>query len=203
MNIAIIGVGNVGGALTKAWAPKGHRLFLGVQDLGKPELAQYLGDTVTAHSVPDAAQAAEIIVLALPPAALQEVCSAMGDIKAKVIIDCANTMFQKIEGFDSTTQAVQTWTGGANVVKAFNTAGANIIGNTDFGGTVADTYMAGGDDAAKKIIDRLARDAGFARAVDCGPVENAKLLEGLAAVWVGLAQNSALGREFSFKMLHR
>ena len=33
MNIAIIGTGNVGGALATKWAKKGHKIYLGVQDI--------------------------------------------------------------------------------------------------------------------------------------------------------------------------
>ena len=32
MNIAIIGTGNVGGALATKWANKGHQIYLGVRD---------------------------------------------------------------------------------------------------------------------------------------------------------------------------
>ncbi|MGQ9848235.1 MAG: NAD(P)-binding domain-containing protein [Bacteroidales bacterium] len=33
MKIAIIGAGNVGGALAKQWAKAGHTIFLGLRDL--------------------------------------------------------------------------------------------------------------------------------------------------------------------------
>ena len=33
MQIAIIGTGNVGGALARHWANKGHQIFIGVRDL--------------------------------------------------------------------------------------------------------------------------------------------------------------------------
>jgi 8-hydroxy-5-deazaflavin:NADPH oxidoreductase len=33
MNIAIIGTGNVGGALAAKWARSGHRIYLGDKDL--------------------------------------------------------------------------------------------------------------------------------------------------------------------------
>ena len=35
MNIAIIGTGNVGGAMATGWAKAGHTLHLGVQDVNK------------------------------------------------------------------------------------------------------------------------------------------------------------------------
>ncbi|HNN05870.1 MAG TPA: NAD(P)-binding domain-containing protein, partial [Leptospiraceae bacterium] len=33
MKIAVIGTGNVGGALAAKWAGKGHEIFLGVRDV--------------------------------------------------------------------------------------------------------------------------------------------------------------------------
>jgi predicted dinucleotide-binding enzyme len=203
MNIAIIGAGNVGGALARAWSSK-HTIYLGVKDPADPskqELTKIPNTSLTTTAA--AAGHAEVIVIAVHPPELQAVCTSLGDVSGKLIIDANNSMREKPGDFPDNSAAIASWTSGAKIVKCFNTAGANIIGHTDFNGLKADTYMAGDDPAAKEVVEDLAKDAGFARAVDCGKLANAGLLEKLAEVWVGLVINSDLGRDFSFKLLQR
>ena len=203
MNIAIIGAGNVGGALAKAWSGK-HTLYLGVRDPNDPskqELGKLPNTTLMKNT--DAAQRADVVVIAIHPPQLREVCESLGDVSGKIIIDANNSIREKVSSFPDNSAAIAAWTNGAKVVKCFNTAGANIIGHADFGSTKADTYMAGDDANAKEVVNSLAQDAGFARAVDCGKLENAVWLEKLADVWVGLVINTTLGREFAFKLVQR
>jgi len=46
------------------------------------------------------------------------------------------------------------------------------------------------------------RDVGF-EAFDFGKLENARLLEPLALVWIRLAYQQGLGRDFAFGILRR
>jgi predicted dinucleotide-binding enzyme len=203
MNIAIIGAGNVGGSLARAWSSK-HTIFLGVRDPSNPdkqELGKLPNTTVTKNA--DAVSRADVIVIAVHPPQLREVCESLGNISGKIIIDANNSIRERVADFPDNSAAIAAWTNGAKVVKCFNTAGANIIGHADFGEIKADTYMAGDNVQAKETVNSLAQDAGFARAVDCGKLANAAWLEKLADVWVGLVINSGLGREFAFKMLQR
>ena len=39
--------------------------------------------------------------------------------------------------------------------------------------------------------------------VDAGPLRNARLLEAHAMLWIGLALNRGLGRDFAFALLRR
>ena len=59
MKIAIIGAGNVGGSLGKAWAKAGHYIIFGVRNPGQgktqPPLAE-IGVGATAVTLPDAAR---------------------------------------------------------------------------------------------------------------------------------------------------
>jgi predicted dinucleotide-binding enzyme len=203
MNIAIIGAGNVGGALARAWSSK-HTIYLGVKDPSAPnkqELAKLPNTTLTSNA--EAVKQAEVVVIAVHPPELHDVCTSLGDVHGKILIDANNSIREKAGDFPSNSAAIAAWTEGARIVKCFNTAGANIIGNAEFGSIRADIYMAGDDAAAKELTNTLAQDADFARAVDCGKLDNAVLLEKLAEVWVGLVMNSELGREFSFKCLQR
>jgi predicted dinucleotide-binding enzyme len=204
MNIAIIGAGNVGSALGRAWAESGHNITFGVPHPDKPETVELVrAIEAKATTVKEATKNVDVVALAVHPTALHDVMANISDAENKLIIDCTNTMFAKPDGYDTSTEALVAETKSKRVVKCFNTCGANLIGNAQFGDIKAVTYMAGDDAEAKKVVNALAVDAGFEKAVDCGGVENAGLLEQLASVWVGFVRNAGFGRDFAFYALKR
>ena len=101
MKIAIIGAGNVGGALGRGWAKAGHTIIFGVRDPAggktKPPLAE-IGGAASSVLVPDAVRSAEVVVLATPWDAVPSVVNAMGDVRGKIIIDCTNPLLLNAEG---------------------------------------------------------------------------------------------------------
>jgi 8-hydroxy-5-deazaflavin:NADPH oxidoreductase len=69
MKISILGAGNVGGTLGRAWAANGHDVFFGVpdpQDAKTQQLLKSIGQSVCARTVAEAAGATDLIVLATP-----------------------------------------------------------------------------------------------------------------------------------------
>ncbi|HVO79666.1 MAG TPA: NAD(P)-binding domain-containing protein [Terriglobales bacterium] len=69
MEIGIIGAGNVGGALGKGWAKKGHAVMFGVRDAADPKVVALLKDAganARAGSVAEAAKFGEVVVFATP-----------------------------------------------------------------------------------------------------------------------------------------
>jgi hypothetical protein len=68
MKIAIIGTGNVGGALATAWAKAGHQILLGVRDTSNFKGDGLLENANTSvHAIEEAAQMADAILVATPP----------------------------------------------------------------------------------------------------------------------------------------
>ncbi|HMK80860.1 MAG TPA: NAD(P)-binding domain-containing protein, partial [Xanthobacteraceae bacterium] len=64
MKIAVIGAGNVGGALGTAWAKAGHAIAFGVRDVNKPELKSLCAQIgAAAAPSPDAARQGDVVVL--------------------------------------------------------------------------------------------------------------------------------------------
>jgi predicted dinucleotide-binding enzyme len=94
MKIAIIGTGNVGGALARAWARAGHRIFLGVRNLQDQKVLALTaeGPLTSAHSPAEAVNDAETVLFAIPPNALRQVLDNLGDLKGKVLIDATNSV---------------------------------------------------------------------------------------------------------------
>jgi predicted dinucleotide-binding enzyme len=205
MKIAIIGTGNVGGALATKWANKGHQIILGVRDLdafkGK-ELLQ--NPNTSAATVEDAVSAAEVILLATPAIACLEVVASLGDTTGKVIIDSMNIIMGKgPAGFSNTSNAILAHTQTSDVVKCFNTTGFNNMENPTYGDHVLDLFVAGDSPKGKEIATTLATDAGFAQCFDVGGKDRFDLMEQFAWFWINLAIVKGQGREIGFKLLKR
>ncbi len=205
MNIAIIGTGNVGGALATKWAAAGHRIFLGVQDTagfkGK-ELLKNLNTTV--HPVSKAVQQAGIILLATPATAAVEVVKSLGDTSGKIIIDAMNVVMGRgPAGFTNTADAILYHTQTRDVVKCFNTTGFNNMMNTQYGDFTLDIFVAGDSVKGKEVTIQLAKDAGFANCYNVGGNDKFFLMEQFAFFWINLAMMQGLGREIGFKLLKR
>jgi 8-hydroxy-5-deazaflavin:NADPH oxidoreductase len=210
MNIAIFGAGNVGGALGKGWAAKGHSIYFGVPDPQTDKvraLLKSIGANARAGSVQDAAANAEVIVLAVPFPAAHNAISAAGKLAGKIVIDCTNPLQPDLSGLlighdTSAAEQVAQWAGGARVVKAFNTTGSGNMANTHYGNEGITMCIAGDDGAAKSTVMKLAQDLGF-EPLDAGPLKNARLLEPFAMLWIYLAVKQGLGPNIAFKLLRR
>ena len=205
MNIAIIGTGNIGTALGKAWAKAGHNISLGVRDLDNFKGKEMLGlDNVTVHSIGDAVKLSEVILIAAIPPATADIVSAMGNVNGKIIIDTMNSVRAKPEGYNNTFEALIDLTEGAEVVKCFNSTGFENMINPVYPGDVhLDMFMAGDSKEAKETVRRLAKDVGFADCYDFGGNDKVALLEQFALAWINLAMMQGQGRNIAFKLIKR
>lgn len=204
MNIAIIGTGNVGGALAEAWAKAGHRIRLGVRDTGNFKGAQLLSlENISAHSIPEAVAASEVVLIAAAPQFTQSVAASMGDVSGKVIIDAMNSLRTGPEGFTNSFVALKALTKGAEVVKCFNTTGFENMKNPVYHGEGVDMFVAGDSKRGKEVAQKLAADCGFGECWDFGGDAQVALLEQLAFCWINLAIMQGHGRGLAFKVVKR
>jgi len=210
MRIGILGAGNVGGALGRGWANKGHDVFFGVprpKDAKTQDLVRGIGPKARAGTVADAAGFAEVVVLATPWQATQDALRGAGNLAGKVVVDCTNPLNSDFTGLavgytTSGAEQVAEWAKGARVFKAFNQTGFNIMANPVFDGRPAVLFVCGDDDASKPTVLKLATDIGF-EAIDAGRLVIARLLEPYAMLWIHLANAQGLGRNFAFGLLRR
>lgn len=203
MKIAIIGTGNVGGALATQWAKAGHEILLGVRDTAQFKGEELLRNPNTSvQSIEAAAAAAEVIVVATPPQVAEELARTFGDVSGKVIIDTTNAIRTKPEHYPTAYHAFEALTA-AGVVKCFNSTGFENMRNPDYGHHRLDMFMAGGSAAAKAVAARLARDAGFEQCYDFGGADRVQLLEQFALSWINLAIFQGAGRDIGFKVISR
>jgi predicted dinucleotide-binding enzyme len=204
MKIAVIGSGNVGGALAQGWAKAGHEITFGVRN--KDEFkGNRLNETknITIASISEAVKKSEVIVISAVPQAVQSIAEAMGDVSNKVIIDAMNSVRVKPEPYSNTTEALVQLTNCKDIVKCFNTTGAENMANPLYQGKGIDMFYAGDSDKAKKVAEELAKDLGFENVYNFGGSDKFNLLEHFALSWINLAMMQGYGRGMAFKVLKR
>lgn len=205
MTIAIIGSGNVGGALAQSFIKAKHTVLMGVRlplSDKSLKLATVIGeDRFT--SVEYAAKQADVIIITTPPEAVLSLIPQLGDISNKMIIDATNSVRTKPEGYPTAYHAIKEKTGSDRVVKCFNTTGFENMLNPVYNGVGIDMFCAGNNKEAKAITTKLATDIGFANCYDFGSDDKVQLLEQFALSWINLAIMQGLGRNVAFKLIHR
>jgi len=203
MQIGIIGHGNVGGALARNWADKGHQIRIGARD-PKSDKVNTLAriDNIHSVSIPEAAQESEVILVAIPAREAPELASKLGDLEGKVLIDSTNSIGPQSGPYPTAFHAFQALTK-AEVVKCFNSTGYENMADPIYAGEGIDMFMAGNSSHAKEIARKLALDAGFGICHDFGNANQVKLLEQLALCWINLAIFQKHGRNMAFKVLRR
>lgn len=89
MKIAIIGTGNMASGLAHVLADANYEVIIGHRDINKAKLLadQFGGQGVDINS---AMKQAEVIVLALPYQAVNDVLGGAGDLAGKILIDITN-----------------------------------------------------------------------------------------------------------------
>ena len=204
MNIAIIGTGNVGGALAERWARAGHTIRLGVRDTADFKGRELLAlPNITAHSIADAVKASDTVLVAVTPQVVNAVAMQLGDVAGKVVIDAMNSVRSRPEPYAGTFEALKALTRGAHLVKCFNSTGFENMRDPLYGDTAIDMFMAGSSEKGKTTARQLALDAGFAECYDFGGDDRVSLLEQFALAWINLAIMQGQGRGIAFKVLRR
>jgi hypothetical protein len=205
MKIAMIGAGNVGGALAHIWATAGHQIIIGARDRNSEKVKRVTeqNSSIRVKSIDEAVMEAEVILIAASPAAVGEIAKQLGDVKDKVIIDAMNSISSKPAGFNNTFEALQSLTNCKNVAKCFNSTGFENMANPKYGNTSADMFMAGSCLKAKQVASQLAKDIGFTECYDFGGDDKVALLEQFALAWINLAIFQKQGRNIAFKVLKK
>jgi len=195
--------------LARRWAAAGRRLVLGVRDPADADVQALARETGAAVAEPRAAAAeADVVVIALPWKAVEEVVTGLGDLSGKVLVDCSNPIGPgwtlEVGHTTSAAEMVAGWAPGARVVKAFSTTGAGNMLDPSYGdgGTRLAMFICGDDADAKSRVSELVADLGF-DPIDNGPLRQARFLEPFAMVWITQAYQQGWGPNFGIAVLRR
>lgn len=205
MRIAIVGTGHIGGRLADLLLSGPHEIVLGVRDQAAIEECKRRHPGATVQVAAAAMDGSDAIVLAVPWPAVEEVLKHVRSLAGKVLIETTNPLLPDLSGLVDTggvsvAETIQQWKPEARVVKAFNTLGAEYLGNGQVGGSVADGFYCGDDTEAKAIAAELIAQAGL-QPQDVGPLRNARYLEAIAMLWIDMAVNQRRAGRFAFRLL--
>jgi 8-hydroxy-5-deazaflavin:NADPH oxidoreductase len=180
MSYAIIGFGAVGEALARAFARKDIEVAIAARRPSEElvPLAKTIGPTVKPMPMQDAIKA-EIIVLAVPFWAHQEVAKAAANWHGKVVIDVTNSFGVSPDELGDLPSSVVVSKAfiGAKLVKAFNhLPAARLAADPNVNGGRRVIFLAGDDETATAQVAALVDQLGFA------PVGLGKLAEGAPLV---------------------
>ena len=205
MKIAILGAGNVGGALAKQWAKAGHEINLGARDRNS-EKVKTLGNfsgSITAHEIKAAVDKSEVVLVSLSIPAIVQVAKSLGDLSNKIVIDATNSVFGKPDPYKNALEAFKEITRCNDIVKCFNTTGFENMENPVYDTKGIDMFVAGKSSKAKEVAIQLSRDVGFENCYDFGGDDKVELIEQFAMAWINLAIMQGHGRDIAFKILKR
>ncbi|SVA56337.1 uncharacterized protein METZ01_LOCUS109191 [marine metagenome] len=201
--VAMIGTGEVASALGPEFAALGHRIIYGSRNPDRPAVRELLlrtGKDALATGQAAAAAQADIVVLAVPWSAVQEVLSNLGDLSDKIVIDPTNPRVISNDGLrdyavaSSNAEMIQAMAPEAKVVKAFNTMGWETMVDPASSGGPITVPLVGNDQGAKDTVAAIIEGMGL-EVVDLGPIRYAHVVEGLYLIW-GNAR--ALGTPFQY-----
>ena len=208
MSLSIIGAGNVGMALGRAFTQRGEAVVFGV-----PEPARYaddvaaLGPRARVTTTAQAVATSDVVILAVPYGALPAIAQSVPDWQGRILVDATNPLAPGLAGLSvgtttSGAEELAKLARGARVVKAFNTTGAENMADTRYPGGAPFMPVCGDDADARDRVKALATLIGF-DAVDMGELRSARYLEPFAMAWIHLAIKLGYGRSFAFGVLRR
>ena len=205
MKIAIIGAGNVGGGLATAATKAGHDVVVSASDADSAQKTAANSGASAAGSNSEAVQATDVVVLAVPGAAVADVVAELGDaLTGKVVINAANALTSDYSDLFTTgaslAESVQQQVPGARVVSALGTIFASRYANPTENGQPLDAFLAGDDADANATVAQLVESLGF-RPVDTGSLRYARSLEEMAFLNISLNASNGWTWQSAFRLV--
>ena len=185
--IAVIGTGSVGGALGPRFAEIGYTVVYGSRTPDREDvqaLAAATSADASATTQSEAAQMADIVLLAIPWSVAEDVLASLGDLSGKIIIDPINPRVVDEERrvdyptHVSNAERLQALAPRSRVVKAFSSISADTMGDPGLVDHPITIPIVGNDPEAKTVVAEICHQLGF-ETIDFGPVRYAHIIEGL------------------------
>ena len=202
-HVAILGgTGDLGFALATRWAKVGVKVTIGSREQVKAEAAvTRLQEIVPEADVdglenPDAAAACDSVVVAVPFSGFVPIYKSIaGSLRENaVVIDATVPIEASVGG--KATHVFGVWEGsaaqlakaflpkGTKMCAAFHTLSASAVADLDRP-LEGDVLVCGSKDG-KPVVKELVELLGDLRFVDAGPLENARIIEPITALLIGI-----------------
>jgi predicted dinucleotide-binding enzyme len=188
MKIALIGTGFIGTTLGSSLADAGHEVVYGSRHPGESAPG---GGTVA--SIGEVLADPDVVILALPGAAVAELTAAHGDALAgKLVIDATNRMGARVANARASLPPTVRY------ARAFNTLGGENMADPVFGGERADMFFSApsGD---REAVETVIAGVGL-RPIYVGEDEEA-IIDALFQLWIALAMRQGRGRRLALRLL--
>lgn len=207
MKVGIIGgTGDQGLGLALRLAKAGEEIIIGSRDVKKAENAVSLVKNLLNNEAmqnikgtanQEAAREADIAILTVPlQAQMITLKGVKEELQGKVLVDATVPLDSCLAG--RPTRYVDLWEGSAAersqeflkekqviVISAFNNMSAASLTNAEKD-VECDCLVSGDDLDAKKEVMALAEKIPGVRALDCGPLENARIVEKITPLLINL-----------------
>lgn len=200
------GTGDQGIGLAVRFVKAGEEVIIGSRDIKKAEntvdmIKNMLDDNETksvyGRTNEEAAEEGNIALLTVPLQAQMATLRSVKDhLENKLLIDATVPLNSCIGG--KPTRYIEVWEGSAaersaeflssknvTVVSAFNNISAASLLNIDED-VECDCLISGDDEESKKEVISLAEKIPGVKAVDCGPLENARIVEKITPLLINL-----------------
>jgi 8-hydroxy-5-deazaflavin:NADPH oxidoreductase len=217
MKIGILGSGEVGRKLADGCIDHGHQVMIGTRNPTKEEIRKWIDnpkhkENAFVGSFAEAASFGELIIISTLWGGTENAINLAisSNFNDKIVVDTTNPLeFAKDSppklslGYDkSAGEIIQSLLPNSKVVKAFNTVGNPHMIHPDFPGGPPTMFICGNFKAAKDIIiEELLTPFGW-EIIDIGGIEQSRLLEPLAMLWITYYIQSGVGNH-AFKLLKK
>lgn len=209
MNVTVIGAGNMGSAFVKQLTRAGHKVSVTARHLEKALAIAEDNPGATAVALANAAEQAEVIVVATGFGDAVAALKSVGNLQGKVVIDITNPLTADYMGLTlghstSAAEEIAKAVPEAVLVKAFNTVFAQVLAEgADFGnGQTVPVFVASDNDQAKQTVIDLVKSIGFA-SIDAGGLKNARYLEPVAGLNIYFGYGAGLGTNIAPTWIHK
>jgi predicted dinucleotide-binding enzyme len=194
MKVGIIGSGQVGQTLARAFKSEGYDVMLGTRNTSKENVVQFNNESkIDVGTFDETAKFGDIVVLATKGTGAEDAVKLAGieNLANKIIIDTTNPIADappsngvlhfttSLE--NSLMESLQTLAPDAKFVKAFNSVGNALMYKPRLDSTPT-MFICGNDDEAKKTVTEILTAFGW-ETEDMGKAEAARAVEPLCILW--------------------
>jgi 8-hydroxy-5-deazaflavin:NADPH oxidoreductase len=191
MDIAVLGTGFIGRTLGRALSASGHHVTFGSRHPEDDVVAD--GTSATTLSIDHALGEADVVILAVPGPAVDELAAAHGDaLGGKLVIDATNRMGGAVvNSRDALPRAVR-------YARAFNTLGGENMADPVLDGVRAERFFSS-TGADRRTVESVIEGVGL-RPVFVG-ADQEELVDCVFRLWIALAMTQGRGRRLAFRVL--